>query len=82
MYLVSAGTVPVGFEVLDPSDSVIASFQPASCGPPWVNGDDDWVSVDLTAQIGNMVKIRIYDNEAGGCGFVSFDHPHMSATAK
>jgi hypothetical protein len=76
------GTAPVGLRVLDMSSSEIASFTPNSCGPSFIDGDDDWVSIDLTAQVGNMVQIEIFDNEPGGCGFVSFDHVHMSATAK
>ena len=76
------GTAPVGLEVLDAADNVLASYTPNSCGPPFINGNDDWVSIDLTAQVGNMVKVRVFDNEPGGCGFVSFDHVHMSATAK
>jgi hypothetical protein len=76
------GTAPVGLEVLDAADNILASYTPNSCGPPFINGNDDWVSIDLTAQVGSMVKVRIFDNEPGGCGFVSFDHVHMSATAK
>ncbi|MBB3062299.1 cadherin repeat domain-containing protein [Microbulbifer rhizosphaerae] len=74
------GTAPVGLEVLSAADeSVIASYTPNSCGPAAINGDDDWVTIDLGAQAGSDVKIRIFDNEPGGCGFVSFDHVHMSS---
>lgn len=33
---------------------------PNKSGPPIINGDDDWVSIDLTAQVGNMVNVRIF----------------------
>lgn len=75
------GSAPVGMRVLDAGATEIASSTPNSCGPPWIDGDDDWVTVDLTAQIGTMVQVEIFDNEPGGCGFVSFDHVHMSGTA-
>lgn len=76
------GAAPVGLRVLDMGNNEIALHTPNSCGPAFIDGDDDWVTIDLTAQVGNMVRIEIFDNEPGGCGFVSFDHPHMSATAK
>jgi hypothetical protein len=68
--------------VLDPADTVLASFTPNSCGTTAIADDSNWETIDLSAQAGNMVKVRIFDNEPGGCGFVSFDHVHMSATAK
>ncbi len=74
------GSVPVGLRVLDMSDAVIASYTPNSCGPAAIDGDDDWATIDLTAQAGSMVQIEVFDEESGGCGFVSFDHVHMSAT--
>lgn len=40
------------------------------------------MTVDLTAQVGRQVKVQIFDNEAGGCGFVSFDHVYMGAVRK
>ncbi len=75
------GSAPVGMRVLNAQATEVASSTPNSCGPPWIDGDDDWVSIDLTAQVGNMVQVEIFDNEPGGCGFVSFDHVHMSGTA-
>jgi hypothetical protein len=75
------GTAPVGLKVLNASDnSVVATFTPNSCGPAAINGDDDWVTIDLVAKVGSQVKVQVFDNEAGGCGFVSFDHLYMSAT--
>lgn len=77
------GSAPVGVRVLDAGDnSELASFTPNSCGPAAIDGDDDWVSIDLTGHIGSSVKVEIFDNETGGCGFVSFDHVHMSSQAK
>lgn len=76
------GAAPVGLRVLDGAGDEIARHTPNSCGPSFINGDDDWVSIDLSAQAGNEVEVEIFDNEPGGCGFLSFDHVHMSATAK
>jgi hypothetical protein len=77
------GSAPVGLRVLSAQDdSVIASYTPNSCGPSFVNGDDDWVTIDLTARIGQQVKVQIFDDEAGGCGFLSVDHVHMSVTRR
>lgn len=76
------GTAAVGLRVLRSSDnSVVASYTPNSCGPSHISGDDDWVTLDLAAEAGNSLYVEIYDNEAGGCGFVSFDHLHLSNTA-
>jgi hypothetical protein len=77
------GTAPVGLKVLDAHDnSTVASFTPNSCGPAFVNGDDDWVTIDLSAQAGREVKVQVFDNESGGCGFLSVDHVHMSASSR
>lgn len=76
-----AGTV--GLKVLSvPGGAVLASFAPNTCGPSYIDGDNDWQTLDLTAQAGAQVQVQIYDNESGGCGFVSFDHLYMSATRK
>ena len=60
-------------------DSEVAAFSPNSCGPSHIDGDDDWVTLDLSANVGESLYIEIYDDEAGGCGFLSFDHLHMSS---
>lgn len=73
------GSAPVGLRVLDASDdSEIANFTPNSCGPSHIAGDDDWQEIDLSEEVGTEIKIEIYDHEMGGCGFLSFDHVHMS----
>jgi len=64
------------------TNAVIATYAPNSCGPSYIDGDNDWVNIDLTAQAGKQVHVQVYDNEANGCGFVSFDHVHMSATRR
>ena len=77
------GTAPVGLRVLAAGDgSELAAYTPNSCGPAFIDGDDDWVSIDLSASAGSMVRIEIFDNETGGCGFLSFDHVHMSAAPR
>ncbi|MEM7675855.1 MAG: hypothetical protein AAF449_07620, partial [Myxococcota bacterium] len=72
------GAPSVGVEVLDSADNVIGQYIPNSCGRPFIGGDEDWHWVDLGAQIGNNVRIRIFDRAPGGCGFVSFDHFYLS----
>lgn len=74
------GTAPVGLRVLSAADdSELESYTPNSCGPSHIDGDDDWVEIDLSAYAGSDVKVEIYDQEAGGCGFLSFDHVHMTS---
>ena len=74
------GSAPVGIRVRRASDdSEVAAFSPNSCGPSHIDGDDDWVTLDLSANVGESLYIEIYDDEAGGCGFLSFDHLHMSS---
>jgi hypothetical protein len=73
----AAGTV--GLKVLDETGAVIATYAPNTCSRASIQGDADWVTIDLTAQAGKPVKVQIFDNEAGGCGFVSFDHVYLGA---
>lgn len=80
------GNADVGLRVYGADDVEIANVVPADCGQAWlgnnaVAADVNWKSVDLSSYIGTEVKVEIYDNESGGCGFVSFDHLHMSATS-
>ena len=72
------GSAMVGLRVLDADDSVIETFIPNSCGPSHIDGDDDWVTLDLSAQAGSSVRVQVFDDEPGGCGFVSVDHIHFS----
>jgi hypothetical protein len=84
-FLMAGGsaTSQVGLKVLDAAGTTtLASFSPNSCGPANIDGDNDWVTLDLTAQAGMQVRVQVYDNEPNGCGFVSFDHVHMSATRR
>lgn len=76
----SAGTV--GLKVLDSADAVIATYTPNSCNQASIQGEQNWVTVDLSAQAGRQVKVQIFDNESAGCGFVSFDHVYMGAARK
>jgi hypothetical protein len=76
------GTAPVGLQVLDINNQVLATFTPNNCGPSFINLRDDWHHIDLQAHLNTMVKVRIFDNEPGGCGFLSFDHVYISDTAQ
>lgn len=75
-----AGNNNVGFKVLDSSNTTLSSYTPHSCGAAAIAGDQHWVSVDLTAQVGASVHIEIFDNESSGCGFISFDHLYMGSS--
>ena len=75
----TGGAIPVGLQVLDAADdSVLMEYRPEKCGPPWFSVDDDWQMLDLTAMVGTSIKVRVFDNEAGGCGFLAVDHIHMT----
>lgn len=76
------GSAPVGVRVLDGNDQELISQLANACGPSYVNGDEDWVSIDLSAYVGQSVRVELFDNEPGGCGFLSFDHVHMGGTAR
>lgn len=76
------GNAEVGLRILNAvDDSVIQTFTPNSCGPSHIDGNDDWVTLDLSTQIGQMIKVQVFDEDIGGCGFVSVDHVHFTAKA-
>lgn len=76
----AAGTV--GLKVLNAAGSVIATHTPNSCNQASIQGDLNWETIDLSAQAGREVRVQVFDNDAGGCGFVSFDHVYMGAARK
>lgn len=77
-----SGKTTVGLKVLDAAGIVITSYSPSSCGQASIQGDQNWVTLDLSAKAGTQVRVQIFDNESGGCGFVSFDHLYMGAVRK
>lgn len=83
-FLMSGGNAngTVGLKVLDAAGAVLATYTPNSCNQASIKDDGNWVTIDLTAQAGKQAKVQIFDNEAGGCGFVSFDHVYMGAVRK
>ncbi|WP_077037400.1 hypothetical protein [Pelomonas sp. KK5] len=80
-FLMSGGNAngTVGLKVLDAAGNVLSTYTPNSCGQSSIQDDGSWVTVDLTAQVGKQARVQIFDNESGGCGFVSFDHVYMGA---
>ena len=76
------GKSTVGLKVLDGAGAVLATYSPSSCNQASIQGDQNWVTLDLTGQAGKSVRVQIFDNESGGCGFVSFDHVYMGAVRK
>ena len=83
-FLMSGGSAAgtVGLKVLDAAGAVIATHTPNSCNKAAIRDDSDWVTIDLTAQAGRQVRVQIFDNEPGGCGFVSFDQVYLGAVRK
>lgn len=83
-FLMSGGSAAgtVGLKVLDAGGAVVATHTPNSCGRAAIRDDSDWVTIDLAARAGQQVRVQIFDNEPGGCGFVSFDHVHLGAVRK
>lgn len=83
-FLMSGGNAngTVGLKVLDAAGAVVATYAPNTCSRSSIKDDSDWVAIDLTTQAGKQVKVQIFDNETGGCGFVSFDHVYLGATRK
>lgn len=83
-FLMSGGNAngTVGLKVLDAAGAVLETYTPNSCNQSSIRDDGNWVTVDLTAQAGKQAKVQIFDNEPGGCGFVSFDHVYMGASRK
>lgn len=77
-----AGKDTVGLKVMDAAGTVLATYSPHSCNQASIQGDANWVTLDLAAQAGKQVKVQVFDNESGGCGFVSFDHVHMGAVRR
>ena len=83
-FLMSGGNggTTIGLKVMDSLGTVVATYSPNSCGQAAIRDDGHWVTIDLTAQAGKQMKVQIFDNESGGCGFVSFDHVYLGATRK
>ena len=77
-----AGKTTVGLKVMSSTGTVLASYSPSACNQASIQGDQNWTTLDLSAQAGRQVKVQVFDNEAGGCGFVSFDHLYMGAVRK
>ena len=68
----------VGVRVLALDGSVIAEVKLDSCAG--IVGDEDWTSIDLRAHVGNRVIVQLFNNDRDNpCGFISFDHIHMSS---
>lgn len=77
------GSAAVGVQVIHAATGqVIGSYTPNSCGDPVLKGDQHYVHFDARQVIGETVRIRIYDEATGGCGFVAFDHLYQTGTAR
>lgn len=77
------GTNPVGVQVIyAATGQVIGDYRPNSCGDPVLKGNQHFVNFDSTALIGEKLRLRIYDEASGGCGFVAFDHFYQTDTPR
>jgi hypothetical protein len=77
------GSAAVGLQVIHAATGqVIGSYTPNSCGDPVLKGDQHYVHFDARQVIGEKVRIRIYDEATGGCGFVAFDHLYQTDMAR
>lgn len=76
------GDGSVGLKVLDASGAVVASHAPNSCNQASINGDGNWVTLDLASRAGQQLRVQVFDNTSAGCGFVSFDHVHMGGVRR
>ncbi|MCD2344437.1 hypothetical protein LRH25_29355 [Ideonella azotifigens] len=83
-FLMSGGNPDgtVGLKVLDAAGEVLATYTPNSCNQSSIRDDGNWVTLDLSVQAGKQAQVQIFDNESGGCGFLSFDHVYMGAVRK
>lgn len=72
------GSADVGMRVFDSLNNEIASFVPSSCAPSHIDGNEDWQYIDVSAFDGQQIRVEVYDNSSGACGFISFDHFYLS----
>ena len=71
----------VGLRLTDTLGNVLHTYNPTSCGPSFIQNDDDWTHINIAALANAFIKAQLFDEEASGCGFVSTDHWYQSATA-
>lgn len=69
----------VGIRVLDSVGNLLHNYSPAGCGPSYIDGDNDWTVIQTSQLVGATIRAQFYDEESGGCGFVSFDHLYQSS---
>ncbi|MEO1338159.1 MAG: hypothetical protein AAFV29_21115, partial [Myxococcota bacterium] len=72
------GVEDVGLEIIDQSGQVLIKYTTGTCSPPYIDGDNDWRHLDMSALLGEMVQLRLFDRSTTDCGFVSFDHFYQS----
>jgi hypothetical protein len=77
------GSADVGLRVLSEAGTELLRHTPRDCAPSRLTiGEEKQFSWDLSAYIGQRVKVEAFDNESGGCGFVSFDEFNLSKDPK
>lgn len=77
------GSPAVGVQVIHAATGqVIGSYSPNSCGDPVLKGDQHYVHFDTHNLIGEKLRLRIYDEATGGCGFIAFDHFYQTDTPR
>lgn len=77
----NGGAAQVGLNVrLASDDSIVKTFTPNACGVADLNDDTAEIPkyIDLSAYAGQSIKVEIFDNEPGGCGFIAFDEIYLT----
>ena len=73
------GSANVGVRLVDTFGKVLQTYNPGSCSPRFINGDEDWVWFDVSDIMDAYVRLVFFDEDSTSpCGFVSFDHAYQT----
>lgn len=65
----------------DTASNAVLRFTPRNCGGGANVSEEPWHTIDVSAYIGQELQLQLHDAEAGGCGFLTFDHLYESDVA-
>jgi hypothetical protein len=57
----------VGLRIMDTLGHVLLTYNPSSCGPSFIQNDDDWTHIDISALNTATIRAQLFDEEATGC---------------
>ena len=73
------GSANVGVRLVDTFGKVLQTYNPNSCSPRFINGDEDWAWFDVSDIRDAYVRLVFFDEDStSSCGFVSFDHAYQT----